>query len=93
MTPIFMAELSYTAPAASGYGDARRRIKRRSVRFDRNGMLSGFGMTANSTAGLDDETMLPTLDDIRQARDAIRGSALRTPLVRLNFSMHRRRST
>jgi threonine dehydratase len=43
-------------------------------------------MAANSTAGLDDEKMLPTPDDIRQARGAIRGSALRTPLVRLNIS-------
>ncbi|HET7065631.1 MAG TPA: pyridoxal-phosphate dependent enzyme, partial [Rudaea sp.] len=29
--------------------------------------------------------MLPILDDIRQAREAIQGSALRTPLVRLNI--------
>jgi len=87
MTPIFMAELSYTAPAARGYGDARRQIKRKIWGSDRDGLLSGFGIAANSTAALDDEKkMLPTLDDIRQARDAIQGSALRTPLVRLNIS-------
>jgi threonine dehydratase len=30
--------------------------------------------------------MLPTLDDVQRARSAIRGSAIRTPLVRLNVA-------